>query len=295
MFNFAEKRILGKIRTILLILLYSCLLFSQGIYSFAQEQNPFELTYREGYKESLKKVSENPFEKLSPVKEVSTEEITVKPLLTEQSTNFFLLITLLLMLALLLTFLRSFAIASVGALGRDNLFNFLYREMSGRGVLPYVLLYIFFIINLGIFFHFSMPVLLDTMHSTFKPGYYVLFFLPFILLGLRHLLLTFIGFVFPVKKEMDKYQFLMVVTGISMGLLIAPMNIFFPYLNEEWKQILIFSTLIFLGLILLYHFLRGLTMGVRFIGSHQFHFLLYICTVEIAPVLIMVKLIINSL
>ena len=94
---------------------------------------------------------------------------------------------------------------------------------------------------------------------------------------------------------MDRYQFLMVVTGISIGLLIAPMNIFFPYLNEEWKQIFILGTLVFLGLILLYHYLRGLTLGVRFIGSHQFHFLLYICTVEIAPVLILVKLIINSL
>jgi hypothetical protein len=270
-------------------------LFSQGIYSFAQERNPFELTYREGTKDSVKQVSENPFDKLSPVKEVSTEEIMVKPLLTEQSTNFFLLITLLLLLALLLTFLRSFAIASVGALGTDNLFNFLYREMSGRGVLPYLLLYIFFIVNLGIFCHFSIPVLLNSLHATFTPDYYLVFFLPLILLGLRHLLLTFIGYVFPVNKEMDRYQFLMVVTGISMGLFIAPVNIFFPYLNEEWKQIFILVTFIFIGLILLYHYLRGLTLGVRFIGSHQFHFLLYICTVEIAPVLILVKLIINSL
>jgi hypothetical protein len=219
----------------------------------------------------------------------------VKPLLTEQSTNFFLLITLLLLLALLLTFLRSFAIASVGAFGTDNLFNFLYREMSGRGVLPYLLLYIFFIVNLGVFFHFSMPVLLNSLHATFTTDYYLVFFIPLILLGLRHLLLTFIGFVFPVKKEMDRYQFLMVVTGISMGLFIAPVNIFFPYLNEEWKQIFILVTFIFIGFILLYHYLRGLTLGVRFIGSHQFHFLLYICTVEIAPVLILVKLIINSL
>ncbi|MDP4812074.1 MAG: hypothetical protein NWR65_13110, partial [Saprospiraceae bacterium] len=146
-------------------MLFSCLLFSQGVYSFAQEQNPFELTYRKGYKESVKQVSDNPFDKLNPVNEVPTEEIVVKPLLTEQSTNFFLLITLLLLLALLLTFLRSFAIASIGALGKENLFNFLYREMSGRGILPYLLLYIFFSINLGIFCHFAMPVLLDIMHS----------------------------------------------------------------------------------------------------------------------------------
>ncbi len=286
---------MGKIRPIFLILLFSCLLFSQGIYSFAQEQNPFELNYRKGTKESIKQVSENPFDKLNPVKEVTKEEIIVKPLFTEQSTNFFLLITLLLLLALLLTFLRSFAITSIGALGKENLFNFLYREMSGRGFLPYLLLYIFFITNLGVFCHFAMPVLLDSMHSAFKPNYFIVSFLPLIFLALRHLLLTFIGFVFPIKKEMDRYQFLMVVTGIFIGLLIAPMNIFLPYLNEEWKQIFILGALVFLGLILLYHYLRGLTLGVRFIGSHQFHFLLYICTVEIAPVLILVKLIINSL
>ena len=286
---------MGKIRPIFIILLFSCLLFSQGIYSFAQEQNPFELTYRKGTKESIKQVSENPFDKLNPVKEVTKEEIIVKPLFTEQSTNFFLLITLLLLLALLLTFLRSFAIASIGALGTENLFNFLYREMSGRGFLPYLLLYIFFIVNMGIFCQFAMPVLLDSVHSAIEPNYFIVFFLPLIFLTLRHLLLTFIGFVFPIKKEMDRYQFLMVVTGISIGLLIAPMNIFLPYLNEEWKQIFILGALVFLGLILLYHYLRGLTLGVRFIGSHQFHFLLYICTVEIAPVLILVKLIINSL
>ena len=286
---------MAKIRPIFKILLFSCLLFSQGIYSFAQEQNPFELTYRKGTKESVKQVSENPFDKLNAVKEVPEEEIIVKPLFTEQSTNFFLLITLLLLLALLLTFLRSFAVASIGALGTENLFNFLYREMSGRGFLPYLLLYIFFIVNMGIFCQFAMPVLLDSMHSAFEPNYFIVFLLPLIFLALRHLLLTFIGFVFPIKKEMDRYQFLMVVTGISIGLLIAPMNIFFPYLNEEWKQIFILGTLVFLGLILLYHYLRGLTLGVRFIGSHQFHFLLYICTVEIAPVLILVKLIINSL
>lgn len=286
---------MSKIQTIFLILLFSCLLFSQGVYAFAQERNPFDLTYREGYRSSVNQVSENPFDKKNIVNEVVTEEIMAKPFLTEQSTNFFLLITLLLLLALLLTFLRSFAVASVGALGTENLFNFLYREMSGRGILPYVLLYIFFIINLGIFFHFSIPILLSRLHSTFALNYYIVFFLPFILLGLRHLLLTFIGFVFPVMKEMDRYQFLMVVTGISMGLFIAPVNIFLPYLNEDWKQIFILATLIFIGLVLLYHFLRGLTLGVRFIGSHQFHFLLYICTVEIAPVLILVKLIINSL
>lgn len=286
---------MDKIRPIFKILLFSCLLFSQGIYSFAQEQNPFELTYRKGTKESGKQVSENPFDKLNAVKEVPEEEIIVKPLLTEQSTNFFLLITLLLLLALLLTFLRSFAVASIGALGTENLFNFLYREMSGRGFLPYLLLYIFFIVNMGIFCQFAMPVLLDSMQYAFEPNYFIVFFLPLIFLALRHLLLTFIGFVFPIKKEMDRYQFLMVVTGISIGLLIAPMNIFFPYLNEEWKQIFILGTIVFLGLVLLYHYLRGLTLGVRFIGSHQFHFLLYICTVEIAPVLILVKLIINSL
>lgn len=286
---------MSKIRPFFLILLFSCLLFSQGLNSFAQEQNPFELTYRKDQKEAVKSISDNPFEKLNPTEEKVVEKAIQKPLLTEKSSNFFLLIGLLLLLAILLTFLRSFALRSIGAFGTDNLFNFLFREMSGRGILPFLLLYIFFLINLGVLVYFSYPLFPDYIFPRFKPEFHFFLLIPFLFFGARHLLLSFIGFIFPVKREMDRYQFLMVVTGISMGLIIAPINIFFPYLNEDWKKILIYSALIILGLVLMYHFLRGLTIGVRFIGSHQFHFLLYICTVEIAPVLILVKLIINSL
>lgn len=286
---------MSKIQPFFLILLFSCLLFSQGINSFAQEQNPFELTYRKGQKETVKSISENPFEKLNPIEEKVVEKAIPKTLLTEKSANFFLLIGLLLLQAIVLTFLRSFAFKAVGALGTENLFNFLYREMSGRGFLPYLLLYLFYFINIGILFYFSYPFISANTNPNLKLDFFLLVLLPLILLGLKHLLLTFVGSIFPIRKEMNRYQFLIVVTGISMGLIIFPINIFFPYLNDEWKEILIYATCIILGLVLLYHYLRGLTIGVRFIGTHPIHFLLYICTVEIAPVLIMVKLIINSL
>ena len=286
---------MSKIQPFFLILLFSCLLFSQGINSFAQEQNPFELTYRKGQKETVKSISENPFEKLNPIEEKVVEKAIQKPILTEKTSNFFLLIGLLLLQAIVLTFLRSFAFKAVGALGTENLYNFLYREMSGRGFFPYLLLYLFFLINIGILLYFSYPFISANTKPDLKPDFYLLFLLPFVIMGLKHLLLTFIGFIFPVRKEMDRYQFLMVVTGISLGLIISPINIFFPYLNEDWKGLLIYAAFIILGLVILYHYLRGLTIGVRFIGSHPIHFLLYICTVEIAPVLIMVKLIINSL
>lgn len=286
---------MSKIQPFFLILLFSCLLFSQGINSFAQEQNPFELTYRKGQKETVKSITENPFEKLNPTEEKVVERSIQKPLFTEKTTHFFLLIGLLLLQAIVLTFLRSFAFKAVGALGTENLFNFLYREMSGRGFLPYLLLYLFFFINIGILLYFSYPFISAKTNPNLKLEFFLLVLLPSVALGLKHLLLTFIGSIFPIRKEMDRYQFLIVVTGISMGLIIFPINIFFPYLNDEWKEILIYATFIILGLVLLYYYLRGLTIGVRFIGTHPFHFLLYICTVEIAPVLIMVKLIINSL
>jgi len=286
---------LGKLQPFFLILLFSCLLFSQGTSSFAQEQNPFELIYRIKEKEKVTGFSDNPFEKSTVVEKEIVEAPVEKPLLTEQSTHFFLLIGLLLLLAVLLTFLRSFAVRSLGALGTDNLFNFLYREMSGRGIFPYMLLYIFFFINFSVFVYFSYPLISNYLNISYKPDLYLLLLFPFLLLGLKHLLLTFLGFIFPIRKEMDRYQFLMVVTGISMGLFISPINIFFPYLNDDWKRIIIFLALIMVSLVILYHYLRSLTIGIRFIVSHQFHFLLYICTVEIAPVLILVKLIINSL
>lgn len=290
-----QKRLLGKIQPIITFLIFSCLLFSRGIDSFAQRQNPFELNYRKDSNQVVKDIKVNPFEKINIWKEEPTIENSIKPLLTKESSNFFLFIGLLLLLALLLTFLRSYAVRSIGAFGTENLFNFLYRDMTGRGIFPYLLLYIFFLVNLGVLINFSFPFVSTKLNLSFTPDYYLLFSLPFVLLIARHLFLTFIGIIFPVKKESDRYQFLMVVTGIYLGLIISPINIFFPYLPECWQQTFLFLISIIFSLSLAYHYLRGLAIGVRFIASYKFHFLLYICIVEIAPVLITVKLIINSL
>ena len=49
------------------------------------------------------------------------------------------------------------------------------------------------------------------------------------------------------------------------------------------------------GLTYIFRSLRGLFVAGRFLAFHKFHFLLYICTVEIAPVLILIKLIFKQL
>jgi hypothetical protein len=272
------------------------LLVSLRINVCAQEQNPFELTNSAGQKKKVTGIADNPFEKSTLEENVVVEKPNDKPyFLTEQSTQFFLLVGLLLSLAVVLTFLRSFAFQSFRALGTDNWFNALFREMVGRGIFPYLLLYIFFFLHFGVLIYFSYPLISKSLGFSYSPPYYWLLLSPFLLLGIKHLLLTSLSFIFPIRKEMDRYQFLMVVTGISIGILISPINIFLPYLNDDWQQLIIYLALILAGLIVLYHYIRSLTIGIRFIVSHQFHFLLYICTVEIAPVLILVKLIINSL
>jgi hypothetical protein len=295
LFIFAEKRILSKIQPFFLFFLFSCLLFFRGINSFAKEQNPFERTFQQGEKKTVPFQSDNPFDKVKPEEEKQLDNIGPKPILTKKSADFFLLIGLLLLLAIFLTFLRPFAIKAMGALGTENLFNFLYREMTGRGILPYLLLYLFSIIQLGVFLYLSLPLFSEQLKLVVKLDFFFFLALPILILAVKHVLLTFIGFIFPVKKEMDRYQFLMVVAVISMGLILSPMNIFSPFLNDYWGRILIYGALILIGAIWAYHYFRGLSIGVRFIGSHLFHFLLYICTVEIAPVLFLVKWINNSL
>jgi len=41
--------------------------------------------------------------------------------------------------------------------------------------------------------------------------------------------------------------------------------------------------------------LRGLLLANKFVLFHKFHFLLYICIVEIAPVVLVLKLIFSQL
>jgi len=99
----------------------------------------------------------------------------------------------------------------------------------------------------------------------------------------------FTGMLFPVKKEMSFYSFCTLQLLRISGIALLPLNILFAFGNATWHPwIVVFGVVavsIFLGLI----YLRGFMITKDLFRQNKFHFLLYICTLEIAPAMTIIK------
>lgn len=289
-----------------IFLILCCTSFS----TFAQNSaNPFELTPRleippsENSNAATSNGTGNPFDLVAPssasAKKKSVKPKRARPQISEEGAYrrflFVMIMGILLILTLLMTALRGFFRKAYGAFLTDNMMNQVYRDRESVGALPFLLLYAFFFINGGLFIYF-----LSKYFNFNIPGGHFLqwFYCTAGLVGLfllKHLLLNIIGFIFPTEKEVQLYSFLIVVFGIVLGLFLTPINILLAYGPESFSPILIFGTLGLLVLTYLFRYVRSLFIAERFLLFHRFHFLLYICTVEIAPVMILVKLILNQI
>ena len=174
----------------------------------------------------------------------------------------------------------------------DNGFSVAQREASGFvGTTPYYLLYGNFLFNAGIFIFLVTRVF---QRDTFNN-------LPFLLICLagaagaflsKHLMLTVMRTLFPIESEVRKYNFLIIIFNCVLGLFLVPFNLLIAFSAKQGSQQLLLVSWM-LGLVAIfyaYRSLRASAIGAKYLTISPFHFLLYFCTVEIAPLLLLVKL-----
>ena len=202
--------------------------------------------------------------------------------------------TIIFLLTILVTLFRAQLGRAYRAFQNDNLMNQLQREREGGGGLPYYLFYALFLLNAGFLLfllteHYDAPLTPSAWRSL---GWCVSGITAFFL-G-KHLLLTVIRWIFPVDKEVRIYNLTIVVFNLILGLGLVVGNSLLAFGPEEMKWWVIRALIGLIGGVYLFMILRSLLSASRFIAFHKFHFLLYICTVEIAPVLILVRLLMYS-
>ncbi|HRD79191.1 MAG TPA: DUF4271 domain-containing protein [Saprospiraceae bacterium] len=275
--------------------------------------NPFELTPRLAPSETAPPAwnTGNPFDvahavnpvaagALQPVNKAKAKPAAKppRPRLTtqEQYKTFLFAITVanLALLTLLITIFRGVYQKAYRGFLNENMLNQIHREAQSSGALAYYILYIMFVLNAGTF------VFLVARHfgATFPWGLWQSWLMcvagTAALVLAKHLVLTYIGAVFPVDKETSNYQFTMVVFGILLSLVLVAANVFVAYGPSEMTTPALFATFGITGLLYAFRSLRGLLIANNFLATHKFHFFLYLCAVEIAPLLVFVKLIQNQ-
>ena len=199
----------------------------------------------------------------------------------------------LILLTFIISLFRSLLLKVYRGVINENILNQIFRDRDSIGPLPYWVLYAIFFINGG-FFIFLVAHHFNRMPWVTDPYYLQLIKCIGVvtcLLLLKHLVLSIISYVFPVTKEMDLYNFMILAFNIILGVGLVPINLLTAYSPEKITPIIIIVVLTVVGLYYLFRHLRGVMIANNYLVFHKFHFLLYICTVEIAPVMVLLKLI----
>lgn len=203
---------------------------------------------------------------------------------------FFVFVILLLLMVFIVPTTRSTINNAYGGLLSDVSLKQIYRDPVGWGNLPYMALYSLFWINGGIFiflltYHYNIRLPFNQVGNLFICiGGIILVFL------LKHLILFIIAIIFPVEKEIRAYNFVILIGGILLGLLLTPFNMAIAFGSENLGTIAIWGAFGLIGLIYLIRSFRAVAIASPYLITNRFHFLVYLCTVEIAPIMILVKM-----
>lgn len=243
-------------------------------------------------------VSENPFDIITvqptvnntvPIAPIEIKVVPIKTKERPQQFLFGLVLTILLLLTLLVSLSRNLIAKIYQAFFNDIVLKALHRERGSLNTTVYVGLYSMFIINLGVFVYLVLRYYGYLFHgSDFLTLLYCILGVAGLIVS-KHIVIGILAYIFPIAKEINTYSFIILIFGILIGLVLAPMNVFFAYADIKMAEYIVLGMSGFLGLTYIFCALRSLFLARAYIFPHFFHFLLYLCSVEIIPLLLLYK------
>ena len=245
-------------------------------------QNPFDVSHIPIRKSKLKKEAD-------AFKSKSVQ-------LNEQNSSgsnaflFWLNILTALILAIVINTQKGAIKKISNAITNENVLKLIHRE-DKKGISGYhLLLYTSFFINAAIFIY----LIIYNFYKFQGWSYFQWVFIG--ILGiylLKHIFIILIGIVFPIKKDSQLYGFTIQTFNIFVGILLIPFNLIIAFGPENTAVPLIYVGLIVVGILTLLRIFRGFLIASTYIQSNLFHFLLYLCSFEILPILLLIKIIGN--
>ena len=204
--------------------------------------------------------------------------------------KFSIIILLLGLLTFIVTNFRNILIDVYRSFLSANLMSLLHRNKGTLLQFPYLSMFVLSAFSFGTFIFLVINLLGGKIFendlwsisvSTLGVGSIFL---------LRHLSIGFLAAVFPFNKEIKLYGFLIAVFNFIIGIGLIPIVVFIAFAPPSYHKALLYSTLILLGMTYLFRTIRALIIGNKYLINNKFHFFMYLCTIELAPIFILLKL-----
>jgi len=108
--------------------------------------------------------------------------------------------------------------------------------------------------------------------------------------AIKIFIMHFLSYIFRTDDTNNVYILNILVSISFLGIVLFPLLIIGVYLKSEW---VLFTCLIIIGLISLFRIWKGFLIGITMTRFPQFFLFVYLCSLELLPILILAKLILS--
>lgn len=169
------------------------------------------------------------------------------------------------------------------------------REQLLQAPLPSLLLNIFFLLSGGLYASLLLTYYKAQAHPHFwVQTLYCIAILALIYTG-KFLILKFTGWVFNLSKATDTYIFIVFLVNKMLGILLLPFLVLIAFYSGQPQQVFVTLSLILVVSLFAYRFIFSFGPIRAEIKVNPFHFFLYLCAFEIAPLLLIYKVLLALL
>lgn len=265
---------------------------------FAQQYNPFELENRLEQKvqagERVSFSGDNPFDIrytmpsdiliLKEKREAELKKTFLNKKRKETNLEFWICFSIIFLFAIVFSVYRTFVLMALRSVFNKNLLANLFRDRRIFRT-PLRLYYLIYLFSISFFIARVGRHYYDI--SLEAPQYLQIFLVVSALIFLKHLVVAVINFLIPTKQNhFAVYNFLIVIFGILLGIFLLPWNMISTLENTYGGDYIIYLLIAIVSAVLFLRYIRGIVLFRRYLPLYFFQFFIYLCTVEIAPLLL---------
>jgi hypothetical protein len=109
------------------------------------------------------------------------------------------------------------------------------------------------------------------------------------------MILRITGWIFNIKRAVETYLFVVFMTNKIIGIFLLPFLILISFSGAGIMETWITLSIVMIGIFYFYRFIAGYSTLHKEIKISGLHFFLYLCAFEVAPLLLIYKVLITYL
>jgi hypothetical protein len=167
------------------------------------------------------------------------------------------------------------------------------KDLIQSATMPNLIMNLLSTICIGVYLYYLFSFNVDWRFSKIPIGLAIgLFIIGTLLIYTgKFLMIQFAGWAFNIQSSTEQYNFNVYLVNKILGFVLLPFIICFAFLNPNWHIFLITTSIIVVILLFMYRYIRSWNIFSSFFQNSRFHFFMYLCTFELLPMAIILKLV----